>query len=156
MEERDLQPMCYFVLVSYILTSPPDPTKSDRMKSQGSWEIVSIESHGDKLTGEAAKKEHIACVIKEDQLVFTQAHETYHHRFKLNPQTKPGALDIIYPNGKGVNHAIYKLEKDRLMICVSRKWNPNSPEERPISFTSNPEKNKNLRGLAVYTFRRKK
>lgn len=144
-----------FLLLGYLFASSADPTKADEAKLEGTWELVSIEAKETISVGEEAKKEQISCVISGKSLTLRQGHQTFQHTFTVRSREKPPALDTTFPEGKGVNHAIYRLEGDKLTICVSRKWNPNEPEERPIQFTTKRSENKELSGLVVYAFERK-
>lgn len=144
--------MAIFVTCVFLLGFEGKETEQARL--QGKWRIIAIEAKGELITGEDAKKEQISCSIDGDKLTFIQGKHQSEHTLSVDPKSKPARLDIIYPEGKGTNHAIYKLETNKLTICVSRKLRPNTKEERPLRFTTKREDNNNLYGLVLYIFER--
>jgi uncharacterized protein (TIGR03067 family) len=128
-----------------------DPTK-ELDKSQGMWVLVGGEEKGRVLTEEGAKKERESIVIKGDTITVIRGERKGTGKFRLDP-----SKDLIDTDNKGqVNHAIYRLDGDRLTICVSRKFKPNKPEERPEKFTTKREDNKDLPGLVMGIYQRQK
>jgi uncharacterized protein (TIGR03067 family) len=144
-------------LVAAVFFAPPaDPTK-DAAKLQGTWVLVGGEEKGMVLTEEDAKKERESLVIKGDTITVIRGDRKGSGKFRLDPSKKPAWMDLIDPENKTqVNHAIYRLEGDQLTICVSQKFNPNQPEERPLKFTTKAEDNKNLPGLVIGIYQRQK
>jgi uncharacterized protein (TIGR03067 family) len=148
-------------MVVMFLPAAEDPTKdaakSDLEKLQGSWVLVGGEEKGMVLSEEDARKEKWSLVIKDDKFTITRGKNSGTCMIRLNPIKKPAWMDLVFTkDGKEVNHAIYALDGDRLIICYSRKSNPNSPEERPAKFTTKREDNNNLRGLCMDIYKRQK
>jgi uncharacterized protein (TIGR03067 family) len=133
-----------------------DPTK-ELDKLQGTWVLVGGAEKGRVLTEEEAKTERESIIIKGDTITVIRGRNMGTGKFRLDPSKKPAWMDLIDPDNKGqVNHAIYRLEGDRLTICVSRKFEPNKPEERPVKFTTKREDNKDLPGLVMGIYMRQK
>jgi uncharacterized protein (TIGR03067 family) len=128
----------------------------DDVKLQGTWKAVGGEEKGITLTQKDLENEPVTLVFSEDRLTMTWGNEKESFNIRLNPDGKPPAMDIIYPHDKGINHAIYSLSEGKLTICFSKKLNPNSPEERPVRFTTKRDQNKDLRGLVMFEFRKEK
>ncbi len=123
---------------------------------QGTWKAIAGESKTVKLEKQDFEKEPVTMVFVGNKLTMTWGNEKGTYQIKLNAKARPAAMDIIYPKGKGTNHAIYSLEKGKLKICFSKKMNPNSAEERPIRFTTNRDDNNDLNGLGVLILRKEK
>lgn len=105
--------------------------------------------------GECSPRKSI--IIKGDTITVIRGRHRGTGKFRLDPSKKPAWVDFIDPESKNqVNHAIYRLDGDRLTICVSRKFEPNKPEERPVKFTTKREDNKDLPGLVMGIYMRQK
>jgi uncharacterized protein (TIGR03067 family) len=78
----------------------------------------------------------------------------------VDPGNKPAWIDLIVPGDEElqgyVNHAIYSLEGNRLIICSSWRFRPNTPQQRPIKFSTKREENQNLHGLVLSLYQRQK
>src|SRR5262249_16334623 len=134
------------------LLAADDPTKL-----QGTWVLVGGEEKGRVLTEEDARGERQSLVIKGDSITVIRGERKGTGKFRLDPSKKPAWIDFIDPDNKNqANHAIYGLDGDRLTLCVSRKFNPNKPEERPAKFTTRGEDNKDLPGLVMGIYQRQK
>ena len=144
--------MGFQILMTVFLVAADDPTKL-----QGTWVLVGGEEKGRVLTEEAARGERESLIIKGDTITVIRGERKGTGKFRLDPSKKPAWMDLIDPDNKNqVNHAIYRLDGDRLTICVSKKFKPNKPEERPVKFTTKSEENKNLPGLVMGVYQRQK
>jgi uncharacterized protein (TIGR03067 family) len=137
-----------------------DAAKRDLDKLQGKWVMVGGEEKGDVITPEAARKEAWTFIFKGDKLTFLDhGREQERWTVRLDPKQKPAAIDLVSAKAiedGNTNHAIYLLEEDKMTICVSRKFNPNSPKERPTKFTTKREENSELRGMVMAICKRVK
>jgi uncharacterized protein (TIGR03067 family) len=148
------------VMAVALLVVVEDPTK-ELDKLQGTWVLVGGEEKGTVLTEEDARKERESIAIKGDRFTITRGDARGNCTIRLDPSKKPAHMDIVFTEEAGefkgkANHAIYRLDGDRLTICVSRKFKPNKPEERPERFTTRREDNKNLPGLVMGIYQRQK
>jgi uncharacterized protein (TIGR03067 family) len=137
-----------------------DPAKRDLDKLQGTWVLVGHSEKGRVWGEEDAKKEKQSVTIKGDTLTLTRDNAKDEIRIRLDPTKKPAWIDLLCEDTEEhkvyVNHAIYSLEGGRLTICVSRKYSPNPPEQRPAKFNTILEDNKKLPGLVLTVYRRQK
>jgi uncharacterized protein (TIGR03067 family) len=139
-------------------TPKRDTAKTEMERLQGSWIMIGGEEKGSKLTEEAAKEEKQSFIFEGDTVTIIKGDARGKAKYRLDPSKKPKWIDFIYSDGESpaTNHAIYSLEGDELKICVSRKWNPNSSDERPPAFTTKREEGSSLRGLVLYVCKREK
>jgi uncharacterized protein (TIGR03067 family) len=101
--------------------------KKELAELQGVWRLLGFEVEGK----EAFLQEHkqIRWVIKDDK-VFYGGDELA--RLTLDPATNPRCLDLGLVKSKRVHEGIYKLDKDRLTICVVMMTD--GVKERPLKF----------------------
>ena len=94
---------------------------------QGVWRLIGFEVDGK----EAFLQEHrqIRWVIKDDK-VFYGGDELA--KITLDPATSPKCLDLGLIKSKRTHEGIYKLDKDRLKICVGMMTD--GVKERPLKF----------------------
>jgi uncharacterized protein (TIGR03067 family) len=110
------------------------PPKSDKEKLQGKWKVVSAEANGREAPdAEKLKREW---TFEGDKIIVKVGEEKRESTFKLDPGTKPKAIDIIPPEGSTENNGkpfkgIYALEDDRLKICFVPDM-----AERPSEFAT--------------------
>jgi uncharacterized protein (TIGR03067 family) len=141
--------------------SKDEAVKKDLERLQGTWVVVGGEEKGDVFTREEAKREGRSLVVKGNSFNwFKRGREKEKATVRLDPTKRPAVLDFIYPGGQGetgnTNHAIYSLDGDRLTICVSRKFQPNRPEERPKKLTTKKGENGDLSGMVLLILERQK
>lgn len=146
--------------LSFLVTTDPtkDPAKRDLEKLQGTWVLVGAEEKGRVIPEEAARREGESVLIKGDRLTMTRKGRTRGTGIiRLDPGKKPAWMDLLDPDDKNkVIHGIYKLEGDRLTLCVSHKFRANRKEDRPAKFTTKREVNKDLPGLVLGIYHRQK
>jgi uncharacterized protein (TIGR03067 family) len=117
------------VFVSSLAHAQPDGVKLKKELAdlQGVWRLIGFEIDGD----EAYLQEHkqLRWVIKGDQ-IFYGGDELA--KLILDPATTPRCLDLSFVKSKRVHEGIYKLDKDRLKICVGLMTE--GVKERPLRF----------------------
>jgi uncharacterized protein (TIGR03067 family) len=122
-----------------------DLARSDLERLQGTWRMVG----GDVLA------EWTVTIKGQELILRRRGRPDARWTVRLDLRRHPAGIDLISPqDASKTNHAIYRLAGDRLTICGSRKFGPNTPEERPEQFTTRAEENENLRGLVMTVYRR--
>src|SRR5262245_8919326 len=93
---------------------PPDATKADLKKLQGTWKVEKLESGGKAQTDKVG----IRMIVKDDMLTIKEDKRDEVTTFKLNGKKKPKEIDIAPKNGPKMGvPGIYKLDRDTLSIC---------------------------------------
>ena len=101
-----------------------DPAADEVKKLQGEWQVVEVEAKGKKAAKDDAEVKNMRFVIKDNELTFRAADGAGRERkktFKLDPAKSPKEIDITSLDGQEKDQTaacIYKLEKDRLTICM--------------------------------------
>jgi uncharacterized protein (TIGR03067 family) len=109
--------------------------KKEKAAFAGTWKITSFENNqGKDATAEGATIEF----DKEGKnLTFTKDGETKKGTFTLNPAGKPKEIDIK-PDGRDKSfEGIYKIEKEKMTICLA----PEPGDGRPSEFALKEGKN---------------
>jgi len=136
-----------------------DPTKTGAARLEGTWVLVGRETNYRRYSAEDLDKSPETWVIRGGELVewredvYGRPKESDRYRIQVNPSSTPSSIDFVNPDDT-VNHAIYSLDGDQLVVCVSCSMFWNKPEQRPIRFTPVPEQNNGLGGIIVYRFKR--
>jgi uncharacterized protein (TIGR03067 family) len=101
--------------------------KKELAELQGVWRLTGFEVDGE----EAYLQEHkqVRWVIKGDKIFY--GGEEF-GRLTLDAATEPRCLDLSLAKSKRVHEGIYKLDKDRLKICVALMTD--GVKERPLKF----------------------
>jgi uncharacterized protein (TIGR03067 family) len=118
----------FFAAASLVYAQPEQPKlKKELAELQGVWRLTGFLVDGK----EAFLQEHkqIRWVIKNDK-VFYGGDELA--RLTLDPAANPRCIDVDLVKLKRVHEGIYKLDKDRLQICVSMMTD--GVKERPLKF----------------------
>lgn len=112
-----------------------DDAKADLKRLQGTWQVVSAISKGEKVPAEDIFE--LELVIEGDKINVREKGKVQERMtFKIDPAKKPPAIDFTHTDGPKkdkVDHAIYQLDGDNLKICV----NEESGGARPRAFASN-------------------
>ena len=119
------------------LKSPdPKPEAADDLKRlTGDWKVVALEANGKKAP--AAELEGMRWSFSGAEVRFTDPGEEPGGKtsVKLDPTQSPKHIDLVTLEGKSkgtTSQGIYKLEKDRLVICLR---DPSRAEKgRPTTF----------------------
>ena len=121
------------LLLTGFAAAADDDAATDKEKIQGLWRAVALEANGQEAPNEAVKQFHVR--IKGDKLVFNPDTDNREHTFVLDPKATPKAMDLTPGDGpakgKRVPCAIYKLEGDKLMICLDKEGQAG---KRPAEF----------------------
>jgi len=129
-----------FVLVG--ATSADPPAADERKALEGEWRYVSMESQGKKLSkGDVGFKPSWQIVISGNELTWNGRKKT----FTVDSTKLPKEMDIVSLDGSenGQTHAaIYKLEGDRLTICMPYFNGDNAT--RSTDFTATAENGRML------------
>jgi uncharacterized protein (TIGR03067 family) len=94
---------------------------------QGVWRLIGFQVDGE----EAFLQEHkqIRWAVKGDKVYYGGEELA---RLKLDPTTNPRCLDLRLVKSRRVHEGIYKLDKERLTICVAVMTD--GVRERPVKF----------------------
>jgi uncharacterized protein (TIGR03067 family) len=120
----------YSILLAVVAVASArdDDTKKAQESFQGKWKLVASEVGGMKLPEEGG-----TWVVKDNHYTFRAGDQTEKGTIKLDPGKKPAAIDLEITEGmdKGKTQVgIYKLEGDKLTVCVARAGD----KERPTEF----------------------
>jgi uncharacterized protein (TIGR03067 family) len=101
--------------------------KKELAELQGVWRLVGFEADGK----EAFLQEHkqLRWVIKDDKVFYGGEQLA---KLTLHPAANPKGLDLGLVQSKRVHEGIYKLDRDRLKICVGMMTD--GVKERPLKF----------------------
>jgi uncharacterized protein (TIGR03067 family) len=140
----------YAILLAVVAVASArdDDAKKAQESLQGKWKLVAGEMGGMKMPEGAL--ENGSWVIKDNHYTFRAAEQTEKGTIKLDPGKKPAAIDLEITEGgdKGKTQVgIYKLEGDKLTVCVARAGD----KERPTEF-----KTKEGTEQLMFTFQRDK
>jgi uncharacterized protein (TIGR03067 family) len=113
-----------------------DAVKKDRQLYAGTWQVVSAEANGNKVSEEDAKK--IVVINKEDGAWTLQVEGKVVARgtSKIDPAKKPKTIDLTETEGEDKGKTflgIYEVGKDSRKVCLAE-----SDKERPTQFSTKP------------------
>ena len=152
--------MTRFTLIAFFVFAgaaarAADPVADEVKELQGEWQAVEVELKGKKLTRDDAEAKTMRFVIKDNGLTVGNTEKAGRERkktFKLDPSKTPKEIDITSLDGQEKDTTaacIYKLEKDRLTICMP--YFTKDPSKRPTEFKSGADD-----GLMLLTLERVK
>ncbi|HEV3143482.1 MAG TPA: TIGR03067 domain-containing protein [Gemmataceae bacterium] len=145
--------LCFVVVVSFAVAQPglrADDAKDDLKLFQGDWKVVGLEADGKQAPAEAIKG--VRMKIKGSVFEGTYPGQTSGEKatVKLDSSKSPKQIDLVVLEGpeKGKTvEGIYKLEKDRLVLCMR---GPEVAEKgRPKEFKTDTDS-----GLGMMTLER--
>ncbi len=128
-----------FVLAGPILASlavAGDSAQDEAKRLEGTWKFVSLAADGEQAPPEAIRAGR--WTFRGDQILIPgpqPAKATY----KVMPDRSPKAIDMTAldgPNKGKMLSCIYKLEGERLTICVPEGRSESSDPARPSEFDS--------------------
>jgi uncharacterized protein (TIGR03067 family) len=137
-------------LLAAVAVAQEEATKTDMLKIQGTWRLLSREKDGKADAAEAIKD--IVMINKGDKFSFKGSASgagAMTGTFTLDATKKPKTMDRIPADGprKGKTlPGIYALDGDTLKICVSL-----TGAERPSEFATRPNS-----GVLLSVFKREK
>jgi uncharacterized protein (TIGR03067 family) len=126
---------------------------AENTKLQGEWQAVEAEVLGKKLKKDDREIKEMRFVFQGNELVVGGPEGTGQERkktFILAPDKTPKEIDLTSLDGQEkdqVSRGIYKLEKDRLTVCMPVK----TETERPKAFKAGAED-----GMMIVVFDRVK
>jgi uncharacterized protein (TIGR03067 family) len=127
------------------LTGGPNLTeavKKDKAALQGAWRVVGSESNGEKVPADDLKD--LFLLFGGDSIFVRESGKTSEKfSFLLDPTKKPKQIDLAFtdgPNKGRIDQAIYRLDGDKLFICIQQ--NKDSP--RPRDFVTAPKSHLSL------------
>jgi uncharacterized protein (TIGR03067 family) len=110
-----------------------DAAKKELQRLQGTWKVLKMLMEGKPVPDEMIEKAQVVVSGHKATVKIGEKDETAF--ITVDPTKKPAAIDVRPEKEKGVIKGIYKLEKDRLTVCIAGK--PDAP--RPKEFTSTEE-----------------
>ena len=119
--------------------------KSDLDKLQGAWNIVALESDGNKLPATMFSEAQI--VIKGDQFESLGMGAVYRGKVIVDSAKKPKHFDLVINEGHATgmtNYGIYELDGATWKLCLDT-----TGKSRPKKFATKP-----MSGLALETLKR--
>lgn len=124
------------VLVFVRHVGADDAIKKDRQLYAGTWQAVSAEANGNKVSEEDAKK--IVVINKEDGTwtLEVEGKVVAKGTSKIDPTKKPKTIDLTETEGEDKGKTflgIYEVKKDSRKVCLAE-----SGKERPTEFSSKP------------------
>jgi uncharacterized protein (TIGR03067 family) len=136
--------MCVLVVLTtpvLLAADTDDAVKKELKALAGKWKTVAMEAGGNPLpkddvpdfTFVAAADGKSTGQTPDGEMRFTMT---------VNPKKKPKTIDNMHESGrhKGMKqYGIYKLEKDKLTVCVSAAGSPE--DDRPKEFTTKDSTN---------------
>jgi uncharacterized protein (TIGR03067 family) len=134
--ENNMRNTLSVTLVLFVIgiAAAGDDAKADLKRLQGTWQVVSAISKGEKVPAEDIAE--LELVIEGDKInVREKGRIQERMTFKIDPAKKPRAIDFTHTEGSKkdkVDYAIYHLDGDALKICV----NEESGGARPTQFLS--------------------
>ncbi len=113
----------------------PSVAEAELARHQGTWLVESFEREGELTAPEIVRT--IRRIVKGKRVIWEREGKTFAATaLRLDPTATPAALDVIPEGGPYRDQpvlGIYRLERDRLIICMS---DPGKP--RPTEFVSEP------------------
>ncbi|HLW68652.1 MAG TPA: TIGR03067 domain-containing protein [Gemmataceae bacterium] len=140
-------------ILAFVSFVHSDDSKDDLKQMQGYWNVVALEADGRKAPDDAVKGMHVRIKGTEFEGIDPGEASGDKATIKLDSSKSPKQIDLVALTGKDKGktiEGIYKLEKDRLMICMR---GPEAAEKgRPKEFSSGDAGS----GLGIMTLERVK
>jgi uncharacterized protein (TIGR03067 family) len=110
-----------------------DPAKEEAKQLEGTWRVVMMEVRGRQYPEDRLRRLNYQVLIQGREFTYMiQGRKRNTMHFKLDPSSKPKAIDLLPAQGQGrATLAIYHLEGDTLKICQATTAN-----QRPTEFTT--------------------
>ncbi len=120
--------VCFALLLGGSAFGAGDPPKAPD-ELQGCWKLVSVEINEqakDPIGGGEPR-----WVIKDNKISYGGEEIA---QLTADTSTSPKIIDLKFREPEAVYEAIYKIEKDKLTICINKRTE--GTKERPASFTT--------------------
>lgn len=116
-----------------LATEPParDDKKADKPKDDadailGSWHVVAVEQEGKEVKDRMKS----SMVITREKIVSRVGDVERLIAYKLDPTTKPKAIDITYLDARATVPCVYALEGDTLKLCIPIAHKDDRPADK--------------------------
>jgi len=108
-----------------------DAAKKELKKSEGTWQVVSFESDGNKLGDDEAKQ--VVMVVKDGKYTVKMMDNVVSKgTMKIDPAKNPKTIDVMPDEGENAGQTmlgIYELKDDEQKICIATP-----DKKRPTKF----------------------
>jgi len=138
--------ICVPTLLTLIAAATPliaqdDAVQKELKALQGSWKAVALEAGGQQFPNDALPD--FTFVIGADgKCTGKMPQSEYTAKLTIDPSKDPKTMDNLHETGteKGkTQYGVYKLERDKLTVCISRPGRAKS--DRPKDFTTKDTRN---------------
>lgn len=132
------------VAASVVAFASSAPVPDDQARIQGTWVVVSAERDGAPVPPESLKAREVKMIFEANRIVAKMGEMSVTlGTFTLDSSKSPKTYDRTYPDGTP-RRGIYKLDGDKLTICVSGLG-----KDRPSAFST-----KSGDGTSLVVYRR--
>jgi uncharacterized protein (TIGR03067 family) len=141
--------MCWLILGAWLVPVFAQPAQDARNTLQGTWTAAEAERDGKAADDVIGNR--LSFTGDRFQIRSNDGKPLYAGTFRVNPGTKPAAIDFAHTEGALKGQAwkgIFAVDGDRLRICDNA---PNLAKSRPASFEA-----KSGSGHVFITFKRAK
>src|SRR5262245_25538236 len=111
---------------SHLAPADDQPAKDELDRHQGTWRATSSIYEGQEAPAEIVRS--ITRTVEKDHVVWRRDGKSFAGtRIELDPSRDPKTIDVIPDEGKDRGErvlGIYKLEEDRLTICMAAPGKP--------------------------------
>jgi uncharacterized protein (TIGR03067 family) len=128
----------------------PDPTREDRDKLRGSWELVAIEENGKRHEVTKESERYLTLSFLTDYVTLESKDKKNEARYKLDATQTPRCIDITSADGADKDKpylGIYEVSDESLKLCLANK----EPDQEP-----RPAKFQAMGRVVVMTFKKVK
>jgi uncharacterized protein (TIGR03067 family) len=143
-------PACFALALALALPAagPADPPKLPK-ELLGAWVLVRTENNGQVEEPAAGDPPGRLTFSAPDKGLFQAGEVKIELTVKVDPAAKPALIDVTLgePGNKQTLEGIWKVEGDKLLVCLS----PPQKKERPTEFHAGEGS-----GLLLFTFKRDK
>lgn len=121
---------------------PKDKSEAEALRTlRGDWVVIGSEEFGRIGTL------HIGDVFTfdDDRLIHARCEKTLEYKIRLSPKADPSGMDWkpAEPKDAAWSHrGIYKLDGEKLTICVIARFDADDAKDRPTKFRTKAEREK--------------
>lgn len=128
-------PMMTLLVVALASSASGDKdAATDDARLQGTWEVVSAESHGEVCNGAVATR----LVFASGKIRVTKTPRDIYFQitYTLNPTKRPRQIDIVAEtrSEEAETKGIYHLDGDKLTLCIAWPSEPDVIYDDPLGF----------------------